>query len=57
MTNKAANDELKYFIHKKIKGIVKDPKTAEMLCPDQVVTCKVGSLRLEGLLCPTIRTD
>jgi cation diffusion facilitator CzcD-associated flavoprotein CzcO len=42
MTNKAANDELKKFIHKKIKDIVKDPKTAEMLCPDQVVTCKVS---------------
>lgn len=27
-------------MHKKIKSIVKDPKTAELLCPDQVVSCK-----------------
>lgn len=40
MTNPKANEKLKLFIHKKIRSIVKDPVTAELLCPDQVVSCK-----------------
>jgi cyclohexanone monooxygenase len=33
ITNKAANDEVSDFVREKIRGIVKDPKVAEMLSP------------------------
>jgi cyclohexanone monooxygenase len=33
ITNKAANDEVSEFVREKIRGIVKDPKVAEMLSP------------------------
>lgn len=35
-TNKFAAD----FVRKKIREIVKDPKTAETLCPDSIIGCK-----------------
>jgi cyclohexanone monooxygenase len=37
---KAANDTIADFARKKIRGIVKDPATAELLCPDNVFGCK-----------------
>jgi cyclohexanone monooxygenase len=33
ITNKAANDEVSEFVREKIRGIVKDPKVADMLSP------------------------
>jgi cyclohexanone monooxygenase len=33
ITNKAANDEVSEFVREKIRGIVKDPKLADMLSP------------------------
>ena len=37
---KAANDTIADFARRKIRGIVKDPATAELLCPDNVFGCK-----------------
>jgi cyclohexanone monooxygenase len=37
---KAANDTVADFARRKIRGIVKDPATAELLCPDNVFGCK-----------------
>src|SRR5262249_7490994 len=37
---KEANDTIADFTRKKIKGIVKDPATAELLCPENVFGCK-----------------
>src|SRR4029079_14572010 len=37
---KAANDTIAEFARKKIKGIVKDPAIAELLCPENVFGCK-----------------
>ncbi|MBV9562858.1 MAG: NAD(P)/FAD-dependent oxidoreductase, partial [Bradyrhizobium sp.] len=37
---KDANDTVAEFARKKIRGIVKDPATAELLCPDNVFGCK-----------------
>jgi len=36
----ATSERAKQFLHKKIKSIVKDPKTAEALCPDYPPGCK-----------------
>ena len=38
--NKEANDTIAEFAREKIRGIVKDPKTADLLCPDNVFGCK-----------------
>ncbi len=38
--NKQANDTIAEFAREKIRAIVKDPKTAELLCPDNVFGCK-----------------
>jgi len=37
---KAANDTIADFARAKIRGIVKDPATADLLCPDNVFGCK-----------------
>jgi cyclohexanone monooxygenase len=37
---KEANDTIAEFARRKIRGIVKDPATAELLCPDNVFGCK-----------------
>ncbi|MFO1161380.1 MAG: NAD(P)/FAD-dependent oxidoreductase [Reyranellaceae bacterium] len=37
---KAANDTIADFARAKIRAIVKDPATAELLCPDNVFGCK-----------------
>ena len=37
---KAANDTIADFARSKIRGIVKDPATAALLCPDNVFGCK-----------------
>jgi cyclohexanone monooxygenase len=37
---KSANDTIAEFARRKIRGIVKDPATAELLCPDNVFGCK-----------------
>jgi cyclohexanone monooxygenase len=37
---KAANDTIAEFARAKIRGIVKDPRTAELLCPSNVFGCK-----------------
>ncbi len=37
---KAANDTIADFARRKIRGIVKDPVTADLLCPDNVFGCK-----------------
>ena len=37
---KAANDTIADFARRKIRSIVKDPKTAELLCPDNIFGCK-----------------
>jgi cyclohexanone monooxygenase len=37
---KAANDTIADFARGKIRGIVKDPVTADLLCPDNVFGCK-----------------
>jgi cyclohexanone monooxygenase len=37
---KDANDTIAEFARDKIRGIVKDPATAELLCPDNVFGCK-----------------
>ena len=38
--NKTANDSIADFARDKIRAIVKDPETAELLCPDNVFGCK-----------------
>ena len=38
--DKAANDTVAEYHRAKIRGIVKDPATAELLCPDNVLGCK-----------------
>ena len=38
--DKAANDTIAEFARRKIREIVKDPETAELLCPDNVFGCK-----------------
>jgi cyclohexanone monooxygenase len=38
--DKAANDTIAEFARRKIRGIVKDPATADLLCPDNVFGCK-----------------
>ena len=38
--DKEANDTIAEFARRKIRGIVKDPATAELLCPDNVFGCK-----------------
>jgi cyclohexanone monooxygenase len=38
--DKAANDTIADFARRKIRSIVKDPTTAELLCPDNVFGCK-----------------
>ncbi|MGE4244158.1 flavin-containing monooxygenase [Ramlibacter sp.] len=43
LTNKAANDTAADFVRKKIRETVKDPKTAELLCPN---THPIGAKRL-----------
>jgi cyclohexanone monooxygenase len=37
---KTANDTIADFARRKIRGIVKDPITADLLCPDNVFGCK-----------------
>jgi cyclohexanone monooxygenase len=37
---KAANDTIAEFARRKIRSLVKDPATAELLCPDNVFGCK-----------------
>jgi cyclohexanone monooxygenase len=37
---KAANDTIADFARRKIRSIVKDPATADLLCPDNVFGCK-----------------
>lgn len=37
---KASNDTIAEFARRKIRSIVRDPKTAEMLCPENVFGCK-----------------
>ena len=38
--NKEANDTIADFAREKIREIVKDPETADLLCPDNVFGCK-----------------
>ena len=38
--DKTANETIAEFARKKIKSIVQDPETAELLCPDNVFGCK-----------------
>ncbi len=38
--DKEANDTVAEFVRNKIRAIVKDPATAELLCPDNVLGCK-----------------
>ena len=38
--DKTANDTVAEFAREKIRGIVKDPATAELLCPDNIFGCK-----------------
>jgi len=37
LQNKAANDTLVEFVHKKIKSTVDDPEIADMLCPENII--------------------
>jgi cyclohexanone monooxygenase len=37
---KAANDTIADFARRKIRGVVKDPATADLLCPENVLGCK-----------------
>jgi cation diffusion facilitator CzcD-associated flavoprotein CzcO len=39
-TNEAANRTAADFVHRKIRAIVKDPETAELLIPNSVIGCK-----------------
>ena len=38
--NKEGNDVAAEFVRDKIRETVKDPKTAELLCPTSVIGCK-----------------
>ena len=38
--DKQANDTIAEFAREKIRSIVKDPRTAQLLCPDNVFGCK-----------------
>jgi cyclohexanone monooxygenase len=38
--DKAANDTIAEFARNKIRAVVKDPETAELLCPENVFGCK-----------------
>ncbi|MEM7045830.1 MAG: NAD(P)/FAD-dependent oxidoreductase, partial [Pseudomonadota bacterium] len=40
LVDKRANDTLADFIRQKIRAIVDDPTTADLLCPDSIVGCK-----------------
>ncbi|MDH4172489.1 MAG: NAD(P)/FAD-dependent oxidoreductase [Betaproteobacteria bacterium] len=40
LLDKAANDMAAEFVREKIRGIVRDPKVAELLSPKQVIGCK-----------------
>ena len=40
LVDKRANDTLADFIRRKIRAIVNDPATADVLCPDSIVGCK-----------------
>ena len=37
LESKAANDMLVAFVHRKIRETVKEPKTADLLCPDNII--------------------
>ena len=43
--NKQANDTIADFAREKIRGIVKDPATADLLCPDNVVRLQAALRR------------
>jgi cyclohexanone monooxygenase len=40
MIDSRANEIGKSYMHERIRGIVKDPATADLLCPTQVLGCK-----------------
>ncbi|KAI9020342.1 cyclohexanone monooxygenase [Hyaloraphidium curvatum] len=40
VASQEANDVVKAFVHRKIRSIVQDPATAELLCPDFPIGCK-----------------
>ena len=40
MLNSQANEIAKEYMHERIRSTVKDPATAELLCPTQVLGCK-----------------
>ncbi|KAI9025388.1 cyclohexanone monooxygenase [Hyaloraphidium curvatum] len=40
ITNPVCNDYVKDWFHRKIKSMVKDQETAQLLCPDYPVACK-----------------
>jgi cyclohexanone monooxygenase len=40
MLDPTANDTAAEFVREKIRATVKDPKVAELLCPDNVIGCK-----------------
>jgi len=40
MIDSRANEIAKAYVHERIRGIVKDPATADLLCPTQVLGCK-----------------
>jgi len=40
LVDKRANDTLADFVRRKIRSIVNDPKTAEVLSPDSIIGCK-----------------
>ena len=40
MTSEEANETASEFVRGKIREIVKDPETAELLCPRQLFMCK-----------------
>jgi len=40
LINEDANEIAAEFVRDKIRGIVNNPQTAELLCPDQIIGCK-----------------
>ena len=40
LINRDANETAADFVRERVRGIVKDPKVAELLCPDNVIGCK-----------------
>ena len=40
LVSKTGNDVAAEFVRRKIRSIVKDPKTADLLCPDSIIGCK-----------------